>query len=98
MADSDDEYVQDAGNSDDDADLTMTGVDHPIRSHSSRTAPGRRAESGRTRDRNQNKGKRKVAGQARWEAGAQNLGLQEAVDGGITGELERDLEAMKRAR
>ncbi|KAI9685595.1 MAG: hypothetical protein M1822_004453 [Bathelium mastoideum] len=100
MADSDDEYIQDAASASDDPDLSMAGVDDlrpgASRSHGSGQPTGR--ESGRTRDGKKGKGKRKVAGQARWEASAQSLGFQEGADGRITGGLERDLEAMKRAR
>lgn len=101
MADSDDEYVQDARSSSDDADLSMTGSGHAsssARPSGSRSTGGGGAASRSTRNAPAGGKRKKVTGQARWEASAQSLGLQESVDGGITGVLERDLEAMKRAR
>ncbi|KAI9689247.1 MAG: hypothetical protein M1820_010191 [Bogoriella megaspora] len=95
MADSDDEYVQDA--SSDDADLSMTGIGINSASGPS-SKPQSHATGAQASDRLGKKAvsKRKVAGQARWEASAQNLGLTEGADGSITGVLERDLEAQKR--
>ena len=100
MADSDDEYIQGARSSDDDADLSMTGTGGAAASTSTARAPRRRTAGGShaAGAMNASGSKRKVTGQARWEASAQNLGLQEGVDGRIEGVLERDIEATKRAR
>ncbi|KAL9097896.1 MAG: hypothetical protein Q9165_000222 [Trypethelium subeluteriae] len=94
MADSDDDYIQDArfGTPASDDELSDVGID---------ARRGTQAQSKSRRNAGQDKsgkGKKKATGQARWEASAQNLGLTEGVDGGIAGALERDLEATKRAR
>ena len=101
MADSDGEYVQDGRSSSDEADLSMTGIG--INSASGYNTRPQSKSAGLQATRNslekaKGKGKRKATGQARWEASAQSLGLQEGADGRIASVLEWDLEAAKRAR
>ncbi|KAL9078325.1 MAG: hypothetical protein Q9157_002756 [Trypethelium eluteriae] len=94
MADSDDDYIQDARSATpaSDDELSDAGIDAPRGSQA-------QGKSRRNVGQDKNgKGKKKATGQARWEASAQNLGLTEGVDGGITKALERDLESLKRAR